>query len=519
MNLIKTSDLAFCKKQNFQSRRSSHYLREELTQTKFKNTNINQQGKFFTKFQHQIKSYNLYYHFTHHILFFLIVQIIYNIQYYSQYNYMIKKGNGFHEPKKQGQNFPKIDDFGIGEIKEQINKFVKSTEIGNTFIELCLVRHQFTEIIFRVARYLNTSFSQCIKKVFPFILEVECAQDWRDKRYWTQIMDLTIQPKLPLLKALFLLTHSFTFKKSIRPEKFIILQDFKDLFFLSDLLEKNVQEQEMQLIFLQSMQLQPDELNSAEHFEMTFIEFVEALARMAEQISPISPTFKVQDLNQEERTTLPLYVKFEGLLYILFHRLKSRLTRLSFGGLEKTCVEKTIIKSKLLKQLGINTKNLTSSDKESDTEDLFNPEDLIFDLLKYEQKFSKPRQSKPTLEFKIKPMKVTDATQSTTSNGSKASNKWGIIRKVFIPKIIRPMNIIGHVKQSQELFSQQFMENSSPLTKLKFKKRRETIQEADFQINDSKMNQYDYIEEKQIKKLIYRYKLDSMVYCISNLGK
>ena len=45
------------------------------------------------------------------------------------------------------------------------------------------------------------------------------------------------------------------------------------------------------------MQLQPDELNSAEHFEMTFIEFVEALARMAEKISPRSPTFKVRDLN------------------------------------------------------------------------------------------------------------------------------------------------------------------------------------------------------------------------------
>lgn len=105
------------------------------------------------------------------------------------------------------------------------------------------------------------------------------------------------------------------------------------------------------------MQLQPDELNSAEHFEMTLIEFVEALARMADKISPRSPSFKVKDLNQQQRTILPLYVKFEGLLFILFHRLKARLIFMDFGSLEKTCVYNPKAIKKLLKLQGINMEN------------------------------------------------------------------------------------------------------------------------------------------------------------------
>ena len=55
---------------------------------------------------------------------------------------------------------------------------------------------------------------------------------------------------------------------------------------------------------------------------MTFIEFLEGIARVAEKVSPSSPKFSEKNLNQQKRHVLPLFVKLEGLLYIIYHRLK-----------------------------------------------------------------------------------------------------------------------------------------------------------------------------------------------------
>lgn len=53
---------------------------------------------------------------------------------------------------------------------------------------------------------------------------------------------------------------------------------------------------------------------------MQFLEFVEAIARLAEKISPISPMYAVRNptVNKITRKSLPLFVKFEGLLYVIF---------------------------------------------------------------------------------------------------------------------------------------------------------------------------------------------------------
>jgi hypothetical protein len=56
---------------------------------------------------------------------------------------------------------------------------------------------------------------------------------------------------------------------------------------------------------------------------MNFLEFVEALARVAEKLSPSSPAHKIKFLNVKKRRVLPLFIKFEGLLFTLYHLLKS----------------------------------------------------------------------------------------------------------------------------------------------------------------------------------------------------
>ena len=46
---------------------------------------------------------------------------------------------------------------------------------------------------------------------------------------------------------------------------------------------------------------------------MQFTEFIEALARVAEKLSPNSPHYKDRYLNSKLRRTLHLYIKFEGI--------------------------------------------------------------------------------------------------------------------------------------------------------------------------------------------------------------
>jgi hypothetical protein len=67
---------------------------------------------------------------------------------------------------------------------------------------------------------------------------------------------------------------------------------------------------------------------------MSFLEFVEALARVAEKLSPSSPTYKEKNLNAKKRRVLPLFIKFEGLTFILYQLLKSQFYK-EYGSNDK----------------------------------------------------------------------------------------------------------------------------------------------------------------------------------------
>jgi hypothetical protein len=56
---------------------------------------------------------------------------------------------------------------------------------------------------------------------------------------------------------------------------------------------------------------------------MTFIEFVEGLARVAEKVSPSAPLYPDKNLNVKKRRILPLFVKLEGLCYYIYYNLKN----------------------------------------------------------------------------------------------------------------------------------------------------------------------------------------------------
>lgn len=156
------------------------------------------------------------------------------------------------------------------------------------------------------------------------------------------------------------LLYEFTSRLSFKHQKCITLTDFKTLVLESLDLSKHISEKEVYLIYLQSMQTQRDEIAESKHMEMQFLEFVEAIARLAEKLSPVSPMHLLRNPgpNKIQRKALPLFVKFEGLLWIMFTKLKSHLVPLQkfenqLNNLEKEVIGKTILKTVQARKLGV----------------------------------------------------------------------------------------------------------------------------------------------------------------------
>lgn len=84
---------------------------------------------------------------------------------------------------------------------------------------------------------------------------------------------------------------------------------------MANLLDENFAERDIQLAFNLSMMTQVDELNQDRIFQMSFVEFLEAVARVAEKYSP-QPLTQTEPMPYEAKNNLPLHFKIEGLMII-----------------------------------------------------------------------------------------------------------------------------------------------------------------------------------------------------------
>ena len=65
------------------------------------------------------------------------------------------------------------------------------------------------------------------------------------------------------------------------------LEELVDMCKHSNLFDENFVERDVNLAFCTSMMTQIDELKSEKIFRMNFVEFLEALSRIAEKLSPL----------------------------------------------------------------------------------------------------------------------------------------------------------------------------------------------------------------------------------------
>ena len=159
-----------------------------------------------------------------------------------------------------------------------------------------LVRHQFMEGLFRLAeeKYMNgenkvtTSQKEALKmlleeNVIPFIKNYD-IQKWRIERYWNEDVDTVIKSYLPIFKGVY---KKYSGAKALPGQRpFMSLEEFQKLIADAEMYNDKCAERDAILSYNYAMMTQVDELNSDRIFQMQFIEFLEAFARVTDLYSP-----------------------------------------------------------------------------------------------------------------------------------------------------------------------------------------------------------------------------------------
>lgn len=159
--------------------------------------------------------------------------------------------------------------------------------------ERSLVRYQLMEVIVRIAeeRYIKSGVAQnfseaieiALRDNFMPIFNKYNAQIWRDEKYWCESCDDALKFYKCALDNIY---FRYSVKK-VKPgqKKFMCLEEFYEMFKHANLLDENFVERDIYLAFNLAMMTHYDELTIDRIFQMTFVEFLEALSRCAEKIS------------------------------------------------------------------------------------------------------------------------------------------------------------------------------------------------------------------------------------------
>ncbi|CAD8171615.1 unnamed protein product [Paramecium pentaurelia] len=207
--------------------------------------------------------------------------------------------------------------------------------------ERSLCRFQFMEFLVRVSedKYLKTKVANNMLEATKMILE-QCksymstfdAQKWRNERYFNEQCDDCLKFFKPLLNHLY---NKYSVKK-VKPgqKKFMCLDEIHEICSQANLYDERFVERDADNAFNLSMMLQVDELESDRIFQMTFIEFLEAVARIADKVS--MPGIDAVDLTWDQRVTQPLHLKLEKILIHLANTCASEEFKLQYGNINKS---------------------------------------------------------------------------------------------------------------------------------------------------------------------------------------
>lgn len=161
-----------------------------------------------------------------------------------------------------------------------------------------LIRCQFMEILIRLAhdRFVKSGQEKDIvfatkrlfsNHIFPFYKDYD-PSTWKEKRLWNKECDHVLKHFWHFLLFLYKKFASKTVNNifGMNSSKYLYLSEFKKMFQDAGLIDELFTERDANLAFSLSIKYYENEITSDRTLQLSFEEFLEAMARAAEKISP-----------------------------------------------------------------------------------------------------------------------------------------------------------------------------------------------------------------------------------------
>ena len=189
-------------------------------------------------------------------------------------------------------------------------------------MRLCLrkyVKNQYSGPNVKITTGMALMFDEFLEPAFK---QFE-TQTWRKERLWKEEVDYVLKVSLPTLKDIY---RKFSGKIAMPgAPKYMCCLEFEQLITEANVLSDKFGVKQLSILFNLSMMTQVDEVESERHINMTFVEFLEALVRVAERLEIPNlmrdeGSFIGKELSPEEAEEYaerPLHQKVESLILFL----------------------------------------------------------------------------------------------------------------------------------------------------------------------------------------------------------
>ena len=150
------------------------------------------------------------------------------------------------------------------------------------FIRLCLQKYVKSGAGGEEGRRMSEGMKIMFERdLYPCFSKYD-SHRWRKEKLWVEEVDLALKHGLPLLKEIYKKNTG----KSALPgaPKFMSLEEFTDLIVNAKVLSDNFGAKQIASQWNLSIMTQVDEIDNDRHLNMTFVEFLEALVRVAERL-------------------------------------------------------------------------------------------------------------------------------------------------------------------------------------------------------------------------------------------
>ena len=186
--------------------------------------------------------------------------------------------------------FLKVTDLDLERIKTNANETNGKFNPKNN-----LVRHNFLEVFIRLCetKYLKNqaggpevnTMSEAFKMMFelemlPYFSQFDC-HDWRKKVLWREEVDFTLKISLEPLRKIY---TKFIGKNALPgATQYMSLGEFNECILNANVQSDNFGAKQIGNMYNLAMMSQIDEIEKDRHINMTFVEFLEAVVRVADK--------------------------------------------------------------------------------------------------------------------------------------------------------------------------------------------------------------------------------------------